>query len=252
MKPYIEISACRERGKITFALKVKTPCVYWSPPPPPPNSHGLRWVTLGLVLDGSISDILFVLFPLFFFFWQKKNRFHFIVIKRLIWVFASKSPIGFKWSSFLKKNLRKRYRPDNSVLCWLFVVSWVLDQRCEILKAPFLSFLPSLPACLCSFSVRYLEGPPPCLIDAFSGWRTQPRLDLPSHRLDQSLHIVSHIFLGSFVSLLVPNLIDVLLILVSDYLGICLYPLLGCEHLKVSDCILLISDFPVPGTHSGN
>lgn len=211
-------------------------------------SGGLHW-------DWSWTDLFLIFFlssSHFFFFWQKKNRFHFIVIKRLIWVFASKSPIGFKWSSFLKKNLRKRYRPVNSVLFWLFVVSWVLDQRCETLKAPFLSFLPSLPACLCSFSVRYLEGPPPCLIDAFSGWRTQPKLDLPSHRLDQSLHIVSHIFLGSFVSLLVPNLIDVLLILVSDYLGICLYPLLGCEHLKVSDCILLISDFPVPGTHSGS
>lgn len=113
IKPYFEIPACRDRKEIICVLKVKLPmCTYaplQHPPPPPPNSNCLRWITLGLVLEGSISDVLFL--PPHLFFFKQKNHFHFIVIKHLIWVFVLKTTIDFKWSIFLKKNLRKRYWP---------------------------------------------------------------------------------------------------------------------------------------------
>lgn len=133
-------------------------------------------------LEGSISDMLFLLLPHHppFFFLQK-NHFHFIVIKHLIWVFALKSPIGFKWNIFLKKNLRKRYI-DLLTFGPLLVICCLLCSWSEVWESesPF-PLLSSLSPCLsllllCSFCVCYLACPPPCLTPSFSDWRTSPSL----------------------------------------------------------------------------
>lgn len=172
MRPYIEISACGERGKITFAPKVvpSTPYLYLLPlvatvPLPHLSQFKLPYMDYTRIGLGRIYFwYSFSPHPPFFSFFSEEP-FSFYSDQTSYLSICLEEPNRFQVEHFSQEELKKKVLTCQlSVLCWLFVVSWVPDLSCKNLKVPFLSFLPSLPACLCSVFVP----------SVFVTWRALP------------------------------------------------------------------------------
>lgn len=109
------------------------------------------------------------------------------------------------------------------MLCWLFVVSWVPDQRCEALKALLPAPVASLPARLRSLRVHSLESPPPAMSDALFLRLEDPRPGPFPSRKHPIPPGISPLSLWSTSSRLVLDFTDVLAVLIYSYLIVLLY-----------------------------
>lgn len=114
------------------------------------------------------------------------------------------------------------------MLFWLFVVSWVPDQRHKSLKPPFSPFFPPLPARLCSFMwVTWRRALPRS--DTLLRLKPQPSSSCSRTRCPVPPRRVGHLPLRSFASLLVPAT-SIPFACGSAIIGVLLLPLLGREH----------------------
>lgn len=181
MKPHFETSACRERRENYFAPKLRLPMGTSVPlSPPPPNSNCQRWIALGLILEGSISDFLFLLLPFVFF--LAEEPFSFYSDQTSYLSICLEEHNRFQVDHFSQEELKKKVFAYYFQFSFGYLLSLGFLIRGVRVSNPLslLSFLPSLLAFAPSCA---LPGEPsPGLIHSL-GSRTSPARAALGHAL---------------------------------------------------------------------